>query len=67
VNGERGQNYRARGGYITTSCWINQDYGNSSGRDKCLEGCRMLSIQFLSFHKDFGDGIQSTEGVMLRG
>jgi hypothetical protein len=24
-------------------------------------------ISFLSFYKDFGDGIQSTEGVMLRG
>jgi hypothetical protein len=23
-----------------------------------------ILISFLSFHKDFGDGIQSTEGVM---
>ncbi len=27
----------------------------------------MLSFLFLSFHKDFRDGIQSIEGVMLRG
>jgi hypothetical protein len=27
----------------------------------------MLSYLFLSFHKDFRDGIQSIEGVMLRG
>jgi hypothetical protein len=27
----------------------------------------MLSFHFLSFHKDFKDKIQSTEGVMVRG
>jgi hypothetical protein len=27
----------------------------------------MLSFHFLSFHKDFRDGIQSTKGVNVKG
>jgi len=33
--------------------------------NKCLKG--YIKLSFLSFYKDFGDGIQSVEGVMLKG
>jgi hypothetical protein len=40
---------------------------NCNKRDRCLEGYKIFSFHFLSFYKDFGDGIQSIKGVMLRG
>ncbi len=61
------QNCRTRGGYITISCCIGGDYRVCRNGDKCLEGYDILSFHFLSFYKDFGDGLQSTKGVMLRG
>jgi hypothetical protein len=35
--------------------------------NKCLKHCKIHSFHFLSFSKDFKNGIQNTKGVMLKG
>jgi hypothetical protein len=51
------QNYETKGGYITTCCYIGGDYRDYSKQDRCLKGYEIFSFHFLSFYKDFGDGI----------
>jgi hypothetical protein len=66
VSGRGNQNCIFRGRYITTSWCTSWDYKNYSWVTRSLEGCIVFSFYFV-ISQDSGDGIQSIEGVMLRG